>query len=71
MIAQPESLAGTRLFRDVDARASAEVHAFHAQMRDLLRRSPQIREGGDGCELQPRALPMSAEARALWIEFHD
>ena len=71
LIAQPESLAGTRMFRDVDPSASNEIQAFHAHMRDLLRRPPTIMDGGDGCELRPRVLPMSAEARALWIEFHD
>jgi putative DNA primase/helicase len=71
LIAQPESLAGTRMFRDTDPSASHEVQAFHGHMRELLRRPPNLMDGGDGCELRPRALPMSAEARALWIEFHD
>ena len=71
LIAQPESLAGTRMFRDVDPSACNEIQAFHAHMRDLLRRPPTIMDGGDGCELRPRVLPMSTEARALWIEFHD
>jgi hypothetical protein len=71
LIAQPESLAGTRLFRDLDPSASAEIQTFHAHLRELLRRPAPIMEGGDGCELRPRLLHMSTKARALWIEFHD
>lgn len=71
LIAQPESLAGTRMFRDTDPSASGEVQAFHSHLRELLRRPPILMEGGDGCELRPRALAMSTEARALWIEFHN
>lgn len=71
LIAQPQSLAGTRMFKDVDASASAEIMALHQRMRALLRTPPPLMAGGDGCELQPAPLPMSSDARALWIEFHD
>ena len=71
LIAQPQSLAGTRMFKDVDASASAEISVFHQRMHMLLRKTPPLMSGGDGCELQPALLPMSPDARALWIEFHD
>jgi putative DNA primase/helicase len=71
LIAQPQSLAGTRLFKDVDPATSHEIGAFHEHMRVLLQTKPAVMPGGDGYELQPAAMRMSADARALWIEFHD
>jgi hypothetical protein len=71
LIAQPESLAGTRLFKDVNPGESAEVRVLHQHLRSLLRRKPTLFDGGDGCELKPRPLVMSASAKALWIEYHD
>lgn len=71
LIAEPVTLAGTRLFRDVRAADGAEVAAFHARMRILLQRLPGLFDGGDGCELQPVALQMAVPARALWIEYYN
>jgi len=71
LIAQPDTLAGTRMFKDVNPAEAVEVAAFHRHVRALLHRPPRLRPGGDGCELEPRALRLAPEARALWIEFHD
>lgn len=71
LIAQPDSLAGTRLFRDCDPLASEPVRHFHDRLTELLRRPAPLRLDGDGCELQPRLVRMGPAARALWVEFHD
>jgi putative DNA primase/helicase len=71
LIAEPASVAGTRMFRDVSAAEGKEVQVFHSRMRELLQRQPRVLDGGDGCELQPRALQMDTRAKALWIEFYN
>lgn len=73
LMAAPLSIAGTRLFREgaQPGNERPEVRRFHARLAELLQTAPPLRADGDGCELQPRRLPMSDEARALWIEFYD
>lgn len=71
LIAQPDTLAGTRLFRDADPNASAEVEAFHRRVRHLLHHKPVVRSGGDGCELDLLAMKLTPEAKAAWIEFYN
>jgi putative DNA primase/helicase len=71
LISQPKSLAGSRMFKDVNPGSSSEIGAFHRSMHALLRTRPPILPDGDGYELQPMEMRMSADARALWIEFHD
>lgn len=73
LIAEPRSLAGGRLFRDeqVPAQDRPEVVRFHNVIRRLLAMPPQVHPAGDGHELQPRALPLSPGARALWVEFYN
>lgn len=73
LIAAPVSLAGTRLFRDdqPDALTLPEVIRYHAAVNKLLNTAPPVHPDGDGLELVPRRLPLSAGARALWIEFYD
>lgn len=71
LIAQPDSLAGTRLYRVVDPSKSQAIVAFHRGIDALLRRAPPIHLEGDGFELAPVALKLSPSATDLWIEWHD
>jgi len=71
LIAEPTTLAGTRMFREGCAADGAEVGAFHARMRSLLQRPPRLFDGGDSCELNPTELHLSTPARALWVEFYN
>lgn len=72
LVAQPATLAGTRLFCDAPpARQHPAVLVFHEALRRLLARPLPIDPDGDGLALQPRVLDMSAEARALWVAFYD
>jgi putative DNA primase/helicase len=71
LIAQPGTLAGKRAYRDCDPLASDAVQALHRAVDHLLQCPPSLRADGDGCELQPRVLPMNGEARALWVEFYN
>jgi len=71
LIAQPETLAGSRLFRDVNALENPAVARFNNRIRDLLNTTPRTWETGDGFELKPTDLHMTPEARAAWIEFYN
>ncbi|WP_312844138.1 DUF3987 domain-containing protein [Diaphorobacter nitroreducens] len=71
LIAQPDSLAGHRLFRDVDPQENPAVIAYNERIRAMLNTSPTLWAEGDGYELKPRDLGLSPEARALWIAFYN
>lgn len=73
LISAPQSLAGTRLFRDgeVPALLRPEVRTFHSRIRELLNCRPEPHPEGDGVELARRIVRLSPEARALWIEFYN
>ena len=71
LIAEPTSLAGQRLYRGADPAANPAVQAYAQRMRELLDIAPQTHPQGDGYELQPKELPLSAAARALWIAFFN
>lgn len=73
LVSTPRSIAGTRLFRDgaIPPAARPEVRRFHDRLTYLLSLPAATQQGGDGLELSPRHLPMSAVARALWIEFYN
>jgi putative DNA primase/helicase len=71
LIAQPDSLAGTRTYRDCNPLEARAVVTLHRALDHLLQQRPPLRHDGDACELQPRPLPLSTAARALWIEFYN
>ncbi len=70
LIAEPASLAGSRLFRPA-ADVDPAVSAYHARVAALLARPPQTHPGGDGCELAPRLLRIEPAAARLWIEGYN
>ncbi|MFH5927039.1 YfjI family protein [Roseomonas xinghualingensis] len=67
---QPETTIGTRLFRDTSEAARTALDEYRARLGGLLRRLPPVSPDDDR-ELVPRALPLTTEARALWVAFHD
>lgn len=71
LIAQPESLAGTRTYQAIDPNATPATQKFHASIHRLLQRKPAYWREGDGYELMPRDLPLDPDAKALWIEFFN
>jgi putative DNA primase/helicase len=73
LMCAPQSLAGSRLF-DMTAQAlheRPEVLRYFARLRELLQTTAPVLPDGDGNELCPRALTMTAEAAGLWIEFYN
>lgn len=70
LIAAPVSLAGTRFYREPAADARFAIERFGARVLTALERPFRIVEGKVG-ELDPRPLPMSAKASAMWRAFAD
>jgi hypothetical protein len=73
LIAQPESLAGTRLFPEnmVPALERESIQMFHERIADLVGKALPQGESGTEHQLVPAPLHLDAEARALWIEFYN
>ena len=71
LIAEPQTLAGTRLYRHVNPHENPDVIAYNERIRTLLGTKPECWQKGDGYALKPRDLYMGDEARALWIAFYD
>lgn len=71
LVSEPGTLAGTRLFKAGNPAEAPAVRAYHAALRHLLSRQAPVHKHGDGCELDTRALGMSENAAALWIEFYN
>lgn len=71
LIAQPESLAGSRMYKKVDPNDDPAVLLYQGCLRQLLETPPATFEQGDGNELQPRDLPLDDAATDLWVYFYD
>lgn len=72
LVAQPESLAGTRFVvpeeRD-DAAYRREVAPYRERLGQIIAAPMSTLEGTS--VLQPRALPLSAQATAMWWAFYN
>lgn len=73
LMCAPRSLAGSRLYLAATQPVleRREVKLYFDRLRALLAMPPPLRPDGDGHELEPRVLPLSAAAEALWIEFYN
>ena len=70
LVAAPDSLAGTRLYRDTEPADEAAIKAYGARMLSLLE-APWPLAKGKANELDPRPLSMSADCAAAWRAFFD
>ena len=73
LIAQPDSLAGTRLFPEtmVPALERDSVKVLHARLATLLDAAMPMQGDDELHELKPTPLMFSRDARALWIELYN
>jgi hypothetical protein len=71
LIAQPDTLAGHRPYRDVNPHENPAVVAYNHAIKMLLETYPALWDGGDGYELKPQDLHLTDDAKALWIEFYN
>jgi hypothetical protein len=70
LIAAPESLAGTRTWKDPVGGIDVAMRRYVAAILDLLERpAPAANEAGNA--LTPRDLEISAAAKAAWVAFHN
>ena len=70
LVAAPESIAGTRLYRDPHPNDDAAINAYGARILSILE-APATMADGAVNELAPRALPMSDDAAAAWKQFFN
>lgn len=70
LLAAPESLAGGRFYRQPSPDDERAIEQFTGRILHLLETPAPMAQGARN-ELSPRALPMSAEASALWVEFFN
>jgi hypothetical protein len=68
LIAAPESIAGTRLYNDMDLTFSDAVIGYQNLMRQLLRQPLPVDHQGT---LTPKQLQVNGEAKALWREAYN
>lgn len=71
LIAAPDSLAGSRLFKLPTAQDEQRIAALHQRISELLAQPLPTHPDGDGIELKPRRIALDEQATALWIAFHD
>jgi hypothetical protein len=70
LVSAPPPAAGSRLWREPPASADAALADYGNRIAALLNRPRQHAEGRPA-ELIPRALALTTEARALWVQYHD
>ena len=70
LVAAPDSIAGTRLFRTASADDDAMIRRYQARVLSLLE-SPWPLSVDRAQGLQPRELPISAEAEARWRDLYN
>jgi hypothetical protein len=70
LVTAPDSAAGTRLWRDEQPETDRDLKRYGARLLDILETLLPLAPGKAN-ELQPRNLPLSPQARVLWIAFAD
>jgi hypothetical protein len=70
LVTAPESLAGTRMWRGAAADSDRAIRRYGARILEILER-PLPLVAGKTNELAPRVLPLSSDAKTIWIEFAD
>ncbi|MFC5577523.1 YfjI family protein [Lysobacter niabensis] len=70
LVAWPASAVGSRMYRDGDLGRNPALAHYWSRMRDLLTDPPPLRDGSRN-ELEPRALTLAPDAKALWVDVHN
>lgn len=70
LVAAPQSVAGTRLYRETPPEDEAAIRAYGARILSILEARWPLANGSQN-ELQPRVLTMRADAKAIWSTFYD
>jgi hypothetical protein len=67
LVAWPASTVGTRTYQAADLSRDPALARYWSRMRDLLTEPLTLREGSRN-ELEPRALTLAPDAKALWVD---
>ena len=70
LCAWPESTAGSRRYRQADPAADPTMQRYFQTLNVLLDRAYPLRPETRN-ELQPRCIPLAAQAKAIWIQYAD
>ena len=70
LLTAPEPASGTRMWHDASSESDGILKCYDTLLLDILERPLPLAEGRLN-ELRPRILPLSSEARRIWIGFHN
>src|SRR5450759_3225233 len=70
LVAQPETIAGTRVYRNTEAADENTIRAYGARILSILEAPWPLAEG-ERNELDPPALTLDAGAFTAWKEFYN
>lgn len=70
LVAAPESIAGTRFYRDPEPSDKSAIKAYGARILSILETPAPMAEGSKN-ELEPRAMPLSPDAATRWKKFFN
>lgn len=70
LVAAPESIAGTRFYRDTAPEDDAAIRSYGARILSILEAPWPLIEGRRN-ELEPRVLSIAADAASSWRAFYD
>jgi hypothetical protein len=70
LVTAPPPASGTRLWREPSPKSEMAMKAYSAGLLHILERAMPLAPGARN-ELVPRVLPLSSQARKLWIGLHD
>ena len=70
LVVYPETTAGTRFQRDANPEGDAAIRRYGARLLDMLETDLPLAEEQRN-ELEPRPLPLAADATLVWTKFAD
>ncbi|TPM04527.1 DUF3987 domain-containing protein [Mesorhizobium sp. B2-3-10] len=70
LVTSPESIAGTRFYRDAEPEDNAAILSYGERILSILESPWPLAEGRKN-ELEPRALTIGDDAAKSWRAFHD
>jgi hypothetical protein len=70
LIVEPKSTVGSRMFRETPAECASVLRDYTDRMVALLMRDPVMAPDTQDV-LDPPAMSLTADARAMWVSFHD
>jgi len=71
LIVYPESNAGKRPYKEADLSQDPLIKRYWDLMNQIIDETFPLADPAIPNELAPRALPLTSEAKARWIDFHD